>query len=178
MDSAKLGDWIQIIGIFAVVASLVFVGLQLKQSQEIAVAAQYHNRAALAIEINSSQLESGNLKMWGFLTGRVGDGLIPTQLREEQASWSAEQWGAHLISGFQNVIQFDNHYYQYQSGFMDEESWQAYRRFLKFQLSMPDSPVNVAMATFGDNYRESFLLLCDQLRAEIRSESGDPIIND
>ena len=95
MDSAKLGDWIQIIGIFAVVASLVFVGLQLKQSQEIAVAAQYHNRAALAIEINSSKLEYGNLKMWGFLTGRVGDGLIPTQLREEQASWSAEQWGAH-----------------------------------------------------------------------------------
>jgi hypothetical protein len=35
MDSAKLNDWLQVIGIFALVASLVFVGLQLKQTQEI-----------------------------------------------------------------------------------------------------------------------------------------------
>jgi len=178
MDSAKLSDWMQIMGIFAVVASLVFVGLQLKQSQEIAVAAQYHNRAALAIELTNSQLESGNLRTWGILTGKVGDGLTLTQLREEVASWSAEQWGVQLISGVQNVIQFDNHYYQYQSGFMEEEAWQAYRRLLRFQLSIPNSPVNVAMATFGNNYRESFVLLCDQLRAETRSKSGDPMSND
>ena len=36
MDSAKLNDWMQIIGIFAVVASLVFVGLQVRQDQAIA----------------------------------------------------------------------------------------------------------------------------------------------
>ena len=35
MDSEKLSDWLQVIGIFALVASLVFVGLQMKQSQEI-----------------------------------------------------------------------------------------------------------------------------------------------
>jgi hypothetical protein len=31
MDSAKLNDWMQVIGIFALVASLVFVGLQMKR---------------------------------------------------------------------------------------------------------------------------------------------------
>jgi len=36
MDSAKLNDWMQVVGIFALVASLVFVGLQMKQTQEIA----------------------------------------------------------------------------------------------------------------------------------------------
>jgi hypothetical protein len=35
MDSAKLNDWLQVIGIFALVASLIFVGLQMKQTQEI-----------------------------------------------------------------------------------------------------------------------------------------------
>ena len=35
MDSAKLNDWLQVIGIFALVASLVFVGFQIKQTQEI-----------------------------------------------------------------------------------------------------------------------------------------------
>ena len=34
MGSAKISDWIQIIGIFALVASLIFVGLQMKQSQD------------------------------------------------------------------------------------------------------------------------------------------------
>jgi kynurenine formamidase len=48
VDSAKLNDWMQVAGIFALVASLVFVGLQMKQSQEIAIAAQYQERANTA----------------------------------------------------------------------------------------------------------------------------------
>ena len=36
MDAAKLNDWIQVIGIFALVASLIFVGLQMQQDREIA----------------------------------------------------------------------------------------------------------------------------------------------
>ena len=35
MDSAKLKNWLQVVGIFALVASLLFVGLQMKQTQEI-----------------------------------------------------------------------------------------------------------------------------------------------
>jgi len=37
MDSAKLNDWMQVIGFFALVASLIFVGLQIRQDQEIAI---------------------------------------------------------------------------------------------------------------------------------------------
>lgn len=36
MDTAKLNDWMQVVGIFALVASLIFVGLQLNQEREIA----------------------------------------------------------------------------------------------------------------------------------------------
>jgi len=32
MDSAKLSDWIQIVGTFAIVASLIFVGIEVRQS--------------------------------------------------------------------------------------------------------------------------------------------------
>ena len=41
MNSERVNDWLQLVGMAAVVASLLFVGLQLKQSQEIAIAAQY-----------------------------------------------------------------------------------------------------------------------------------------
>ena len=37
MDSAKLNDWLQVFGMFALVASLIFVGLQIRQTQEIAI---------------------------------------------------------------------------------------------------------------------------------------------
>jgi hypothetical protein len=36
MNSAKLNDWMQVFGIFALVASLIFVGLQIRQDREIA----------------------------------------------------------------------------------------------------------------------------------------------
>ncbi len=32
MDSAKLNDWIQVVGIFALVASLIFVGIEVRQN--------------------------------------------------------------------------------------------------------------------------------------------------
>jgi hypothetical protein len=47
-ENIKKSDWkdiAELIGIAAIVASLLFVGLQMKQSQEIAIAAQYHDRA-------------------------------------------------------------------------------------------------------------------------------------
>ncbi len=50
MDSAKLNDWMQVVGIFAVVASLIFVGLQMIQDREIALAGQYQERSATAVE--------------------------------------------------------------------------------------------------------------------------------
>ena len=50
MDSQKLQDWLQIVGLAAVVASLVFVGLQLKQSDEIALAEVFESAAARGVE--------------------------------------------------------------------------------------------------------------------------------
>ena len=41
MESAKLNDWMQVVGVFAVVASLVFVGMEMRQSQKIALSAAY-----------------------------------------------------------------------------------------------------------------------------------------
>ena len=50
MDSTKLSDWMQVVGIFALFVSLVFVGLQMQQDHDIARATIYQDRAALAAE--------------------------------------------------------------------------------------------------------------------------------
>ena len=63
MDSAKLNDWMQVIGIFALVASLVFVGLQMRQAHEIALSDIYQSRAASVIEMVTANAanEKGDL---------------------------------------------------------------------------------------------------------------------
>ena len=40
MNTAKVRDWLEIIGLISIAASLIFIGLQMKQTQEIALASQ------------------------------------------------------------------------------------------------------------------------------------------
>ena len=62
MNSTNLHDWLQIIGIAAVVASLVFVGLQLKQADEVAYAELSESSAVRGIE--ESALISEHAEIW------------------------------------------------------------------------------------------------------------------
>jgi len=57
MDSAKLNDWMQVVGIFAVVASLIFVGLQMRQDQLIARAELTSESFELMIALDQNLLD-------------------------------------------------------------------------------------------------------------------------
>lgn len=51
-------DLAEIIGFASIVGSLIFVGMQLRQSQEIAIASQYQERASTAVDYYSSQMQN------------------------------------------------------------------------------------------------------------------------
>ena len=53
MKKISFDVWIQLLGMFSIVASLVFVGLEMRQSQRIAIAGQQQARSALANDIIS-----------------------------------------------------------------------------------------------------------------------------
>ena len=146
MKSTGWKDIAELFGIAAIVASLIFVGLQMKQFQEIAIAAQYHNRAALAVDNYNAQLESGILRFWGLFGGQDA----PTEL-------SADDLGRFYIAGITYLMQADNHFFQYQSGFMEEEAWQAQHATRKRVLSSPASPVRVALSSSLAPLRKSFI---------------------
>ena len=118
-------DVAELTGIAAIVASLIFVGLQLKQSHEIALAAQYHARAALSIENFNAEMESGDLAFWGRRVKRNVD--------DEQ---SVEDRGRESLRTIKYMLIVDNHYYQYRAGFLEEEMWQAQLTGLKGQLKI------------------------------------------
>ena len=99
MDSAKLNEWIQVIGIFALVASLIFVGLQMQQTHKIALADQYQSRAQTTIDYMLVRMESD-----------YGNPRHPAQIR-----WTM----------------MDNNHFQYQQGFLTNETWQGYANFIR-----------------------------------------------
>lgn len=75
MKQAKLRDWLEIIGIFAVVVSLVFVGLQMRQTQEIAVAEMGWNNMIAEMESRSAIYEFPEI----WAKGNAGETLKPSE---------------------------------------------------------------------------------------------------
>ena len=117
MDSAKLNDWMQVIGIFALVASLIFVGLQMKQTQEIALAAQYQSRAQTTVDFFLTRIE-GDLISESYLA-RIGQDTTPREIRHR-----------HNVSQIQWTI-MDNNHFQYQQGFLTDETWQGHESLIR-----------------------------------------------
>ena len=60
MKKVSLDTWIQLIGLISVLGGLVFVGLQMEQTQKIAIAGQVQARAEMNVNRILNGLE-GNL---------------------------------------------------------------------------------------------------------------------
>ena len=73
MNAEKLSDWLQVVGMFGVIASLLFVGLEMRQTREIAISQIYHARADsersnYSEAISSPAYLSGTAKLSGGST--------------------------------------------------------------------------------------------------------------
>jgi len=155
VNSAKLNDWMQVIGIFAVVVSLIFVGLQMKQDRQIALAGQYQDRAALAIELwNGMSQSEYDPRLIGSNTLANPDWA---EIFEDDAT--PEEVGVAIISARRSFVALDNHHYQYEFGFYDEETWQSFYGQLRQFLSR--NPVARAMVrSQPELFRPSFHAVC------------------
>jgi hypothetical protein len=50
MKKVSLNVWVQLIGLLSIVGGLVFVGLEMRQSQQIAIGAQQQSRAQMSVD--------------------------------------------------------------------------------------------------------------------------------
>ena len=162
----KLTNWkefAELIGIAAIVASLVFVGLQLKQSQEIALAAQYQERFAAALQVMSDrQLNENYVRFYGErIIERNG---LPEGVEDDI---SAEAYGLRYYDARIFFLIHDNLHFQYSLGFLTEESWSAYRAGIKRAIQNPVFGKYFASEEF--HMRESFRNMVEQLQIENRS---------
>jgi hypothetical protein len=116
VNSAKLNDWMQVIGIFALVASLLFVGLQMRQDQEIAKATLYQMRSDSARELGMVVLENPKLREVIFRTATNG-----TQALSPKDAMLLD-FNCQTILGH-----FENSHHLFQLGFLSTEQWVADR---------------------------------------------------
>ena len=151
MDSAKLNDWIQILTSVGVILSLIFVGLQIQQSREIAIADIYQQRTAILIQ-------------------QLGFAWPPEIVHESRRKARAgEELGpeddlAIYISIATRIAYWENNHFQYQLGLLPEEQWEASRNAIRNSARRP---------RFRENWeiertvvRKSFADAVDEILAE------------
>ena len=162
-------DSTEIVGIIAIVGGLVFVGMQLRQSQEIAIASQYQERASTAVEYYSSQMQNDRaiIAKAEEIAAAVELGTASPALKVLIESRSPESVGMWFYRHQVFFVMLDNFHFQYSSGFMAEESWVAFRRQLRDELS--DDFTEAYYRDYGANSRISFEELCEQILQEIES---------
>ena len=61
MKKVSIDVWIQLLGMLSVVAGLVFVGLEMQQTQRIAIAGQQQGRAEITNNFVNSFLENASV---------------------------------------------------------------------------------------------------------------------
>jgi hypothetical protein len=171
MNSTNWKDIAELVGISAIVASLVFVGLELRQSHEIAIAAEYQERATSIIDQYNAQIQSdAALSVVGQpLYEAVRSADFPDEYRRLYEGYTVEQLGFNAVTTLNALTAFDNIYFQYQSGFISDESWQAFRYRLRRTL---ESPITRQMFEKDPNwYRVSYRQLCNEIITEIDSDN-------
>ena len=112
MYSAKLNDWLQVIGLFALVASLIFVGLQMRQTDAIALSEIYQGRAISSRE-SSLVLASNPYFLSGLAKlylGRQGEITAQEAIALE-----------YDIGSYLGIV--DNYLQQYEWGYLTESYW-------------------------------------------------------
>ena len=161
MNSAKLNDWIQVIGIFALVSSLIFVGLQIKQTSDIALSQVSQARASNAAETIMT-MASNEHAMSAFVKGYAGQDDSITE--------------AEALAGYYSVVAilylWENNYYQYQLGFMPEDQWRDVRETVKTVMK-GNSFFRSAIRRRSTSLRPSMREMLDEIDAEVRKELGE-----
>lgn len=127
MNKLSFRDTAELIGLAAIVASLIFVGMELQQSQRIAIADQYPLRLQANLSFLQAAPEATYVATGNRFRRQLPDSDMPENVRLELSQLDPAELGVRVNLLRQALMIVDNSHYQYQNGFMGEESWRAIR---------------------------------------------------
>ena len=109
MNKININALIQVLGMAGVIGSLIFVGLEMQQSQRIALAAQQQARMEVFVEAMNTFSETG-VSYQAYLE----QGGRNSKTETLTTNFTHQLWWIH-----------ENDYLQYRLGLMDESIWEA-----------------------------------------------------
>jgi hypothetical protein len=156
LKSTNWKDTAELIGLAAIVASLLFVGLEMRQAREIAVSQAYQSRAESEI---ASALEAAGNSI--FISGEAKHyaGLVEPLSPEEEIALEY-QFGALLTL-------WENDHFQYERGFLSEEHWE---KTVKNMICTFGSPHKRELLSYGWHLRDSFQVVLEQITTDAATD--------
>jgi len=141
-----------LLGIIGIIGSLVFVGMELRQSQQIALAAQQQQRAALITEVIGTFSDANPpISFLDFLNQ-----TIDMDDKNNRATTETYMYRVWMI--------YENDHLQHKLGLMDEDVWQAkltsmraiygmcqYKEITRFALSYSSQDLRETLQGSGPN---------------------------
>jgi|TARA_B110001452_G_scaffold200872_1_gene170904 hypothetical protein len=128
---------VELTSVVAIIFSLVFLALEVKQSNQLA-------KAEIRQALNVTDMEVYKVQM--------EEDIIAKALYKINKNIPIDDYEEYQLNEFQrfNFRDFDNSFYQYRIGLFDENVWFAYRRIIKSLLTE-----NYIMLMWG-NSNQSF----------------------
>ena len=161
MKKISLDTWIQLVGMLSVVAGLIFVGIEMRQTQRVALAAQQQQRAATLIEIIGTFSEADSPLSWLDFVSEDFD------VSEENSRALREN------AAYQLWMIYENDYLQYELGLMDNEIWEAKLAAMRYLVSRCQFQyVNQAALTYSN---AELTALLREVNVEECSERPEPL---
>ena len=147
--------WIQLLGMIGVLGGLIFDGLEMRQSQMIALAAQSQARASMLIERVGVYTEA-NLDFQSLLFESSYD----TDLSRSEA--------AQRNTFHQSWYLFENDFEQYSLGLMSAERWNAKLNGINrlFNMCEGRGTYDVRVQTFSESFRRLLSTIPDECKTE------------
>jgi len=142
----------QVVGIFALVASLIFVGYQIKQAEEIAESDAYQARAATSMEFSAARASSPE---YVSAMAKIYAGNIEELSGEEEVV--LEYFFAAEMTMFENL------HFQYVLGYLPKEHWEKDLAELECNLSLPYYRETIKYVEL----RKSFRAVVDEIIARV-----------
>ena len=138
--------WIQLIGMLGVLGGLIFVGLEMQQSQRIALANAYQGRISTTMSFITAYAEA-NLDWWSAIN-------YNPQSAEQLSRLQIAERNAHNATWFV----YESDYVQYRQGLMTDEVWQA--KLNGIEIFLASAPCHLQeifetrMAVVEEGFRE------------------------
>lgn len=152
-------DWkdvAELVGIAAVVAGLIFVGLQLRQSQAIAASSIYQERTGASVEAVLTMIQNDRV-LSAMLKGRAGQ--LDAITKEEQL--------AAAYNVFAITLLWDNAHFQHERGFLSDDGWRRVRNDIKTVMRGPFERRTVMQIVADGRARPPLAALYREIDAEL-----------